>query len=182
MRSRSSARWWLTRSRPARDTSSSTSRSYPYLVDPRGRLDSAAVIDPEAVLDAALMADTAVVEGIPGDVTTALHICRGNYRSSWMCEGSLEPVAERYSGSAVRHVPGGVGRQGRDGGFEPIRFLREGAAMVMGLVSSKHRELEQEDDLVRRMEDAATTAGGMDRLAIAPAVRVRERRGRQRHR
>lgn len=46
-------------------------------------------------MDAAIAADTAILEGIPGSVTTALHICRGNHRSSWMCEGSLEPVAER---------------------------------------------------------------------------------------
>ena len=54
--------------------------------------------------------------------------------------------------------------------------------MVMGLVSSKHRELEQEDDLVRRMEDAATIAGGMDRLAISPQCGFASVDGRQRHR
>ena len=47
------------------------------------------------LLDRAIAADRALLEGIPDGVTVALHICRGNYRSSWMCEGSLEPVAER---------------------------------------------------------------------------------------
>jgi 5-methyltetrahydropteroyltriglutamate--homocysteine methyltransferase len=142
---------------------------YPYLVDPAWiqRFGSAGY-SVEPVLDAALMADAAVVEGIPGDVTTALHICRGNFRSSWMCEGSLEPVAERVFDLPYDTFLVEWDDEGRDGGFEPIRFLREGAAMVMGLVSSKHRELEQEDDLVRRMEDAATISGGMDRLAISP--------------
>jgi 5-methyltetrahydropteroyltriglutamate--homocysteine methyltransferase len=56
---------------------------------------------------------------------------------------------------------------GRDGGFEPIRFLRDGSTMVMGIVSTKTRELEDEDDLVRRMEEAARIVGGMDRLAIS---------------
>jgi methionine synthase II (cobalamin-independent) len=143
---------------------------YPYLVDPawiarfreRGH-------DPGALLDAALAADTAVVEGIPGHVTTALHICRGNYRSSWMCEGSLEPVAEAvfaalpYDAFLVEWDD-----LGRDGGFEPIRFLRRGSVMAMGLISSKARDLESEDDLIRQMDQAAAIVGDMDRLAISP--------------
>jgi len=57
---------------------------------------------------------------------------------------------------------------GRDGGFEPIRFLRPESVMVMGLVSSKVRDLESEDDLMRQMDEAAAIAGGVDRLAISP--------------
>jgi 5-methyltetrahydropteroyltriglutamate--homocysteine methyltransferase len=143
---------------------------YPYLVDPAwiGRFEAAGH-DVAAVLDAAIAADTAVLEGIPTDVTTALHICRGNFRSSWMCEGSLEPVAELVFGE----LPFDTflvewDDLGRDGGYEPIRFLREGSVMVMGLVSTKRPELEDEDDLLRRMDDATAFAGGMDRLAISP--------------
>jgi len=57
---------------------------------------------------------------------------------------------------------------GRDGGFEPIRFLGPESVMVMGLVSSKVRDLESEDDLLRQMDEAAAIAGGVDRLAISP--------------
>jgi 5-methyltetrahydropteroyltriglutamate--homocysteine methyltransferase len=49
-----------------------------------------------------------------------------------------------------------------------IRFLRQGSTMVMGIISTKTPVLEDEDDLVRRMEQAAQIAGGMDRLAISP--------------
>jgi 5-methyltetrahydropteroyltriglutamate--homocysteine methyltransferase len=49
-----------------------------------------------------------------------------------------------------------------------VRFLRDGAVMVMGLVSTKTAELEHEDDVVRKLEEAATLAGGIDRLAISP--------------
>jgi 5-methyltetrahydropteroyltriglutamate--homocysteine methyltransferase len=143
---------------------------YPYLVDPAWiERFEAAGHDVGGVLDAALAADAAVLEGIPDEVTTALHICRGNYRSSWMCEGSLEPVAER--------VIGGLPYDtflvewddlGRDGGYEPVRFLRDGSVMVMGIVSTKRPELEDEDDLLRRMDEAASFAGGMDRLAFSP--------------
>jgi 5-methyltetrahydropteroyltriglutamate--homocysteine methyltransferase len=143
---------------------------YPYLVDPAWIARFAAAgHDIEALVERALAADTAVLEGIPSDVTVGLHICRGNYRSSWMCEGSLEPVAERvfgdlpYDSFLVEWDD-----LGRDGGFEPVRHLREGAIMVMGLVSSKTPEIENEDALLRRMEQAAVLAGGMDRLAISP--------------
>jgi methionine synthase II (cobalamin-independent) len=142
---------------------------YPYLVDPtwiqRFESDGHSIT---RVLDAALAADAAVLESIPDDVTTALHICRGNFRSSWMCEGSLEPVAERVFDLPYDTFLVEWDDVGRDGGFGPIRYLRAGSTMVMGLVSSKRRELEDEDDLVRRMEDAAAIAGGMDRLAISP--------------
>ncbi|HET7928575.1 MAG TPA: hypothetical protein VFM40_03400, partial [Actinomycetota bacterium] len=72
---------------------------YPYLVDPAWiERFEARGHDIDALVDSAIAADTAVLEGIPDDVTVALHICRGNFRSSWMCEGSLEPVAERVFG------------------------------------------------------------------------------------
>jgi 5-methyltetrahydropteroyltriglutamate--homocysteine methyltransferase len=142
---------------------------YPYLVDPawvarfreRGH-------DPALLLEAALAADTAVLHGIPGHVTTALHICRGNYRSSWMCEGSLEPVAE----AVFARLPFDAflvewDDMGRDGGYGPLRFLRPGSVAVMGLISSKVRDLESEDDLMRRMDQAAAIVGGIDRLAIS---------------
>jgi 5-methyltetrahydropteroyltriglutamate--homocysteine methyltransferase len=143
---------------------------YPYLVDPawvarfreRGH-------DPAALLEAALAADIAVVDGIPSHVTTALHICRGNYRSSWMCEGSLEPVAEAvFAGLPYDTFLVEWDDLGRDGGFQPVRFLRPGSQMVMGLISSKVRDLESEDDLMRKMDQAAAIVGGIDRLAISP--------------
>jgi 5-methyltetrahydropteroyltriglutamate--homocysteine methyltransferase len=143
---------------------------YPYLVDRAwiARFEAAGH-DIDRVLDAAIAADMAVLEGIPDDVITGLHICRGNFRSSWMCEGSLEPVAERVFGE----LPYDVflvewDDLGRDGGFEPIRFLRGGSTMVMGLISTKTPIIEDDDDLLRSMEEAASIAGGMDRLAISP--------------
>ena len=124
-----------------------------------------------------------MLEGIPDDVTVALHICRGNYRSSWMCEGSLEPVAERVFGE----LPYDAflvewDDLGRDGGFEPVRYLREGSTMVMGIVSTKTPVLEDEDDLLRRMDEAAGFVRRHGPARDQPAVRVRERDGRQRDR
>jgi 5-methyltetrahydropteroyltriglutamate--homocysteine methyltransferase len=87
-----------------------------------------------------------------------------------MCEGSLEPVAERVFGE----LPYDTflvewDDLGRDGGFEPVRHLREGATMVMGIVSTKTPIIESEDDLRRKMEEAASFVGGdLDRIAISP--------------
>ncbi|MEX2405866.1 MAG: 5-methyltetrahydropteroyltriglutamate--homocysteine S-methyltransferase [Actinomycetota bacterium] len=144
---------------------------YPYLVDPAwvARFEDHGH-DVDTLLDSAIAADTAVLEDLPDDVSVALHICRGNYRSSWMCEGSLDHVADRVFGE----LPYDAflvewDDLGRDGGFEPVRFLREGAVMVMGIVSTKTPLLEGEDELVRRMEQAASFVDGdMDRLAISP--------------
>ena len=157
---------------------------YPYLVDPAWVERFEARGHPVAdLVDAAIAADTVVLEGIPDDVTVALHICRGNYRSSWMCEGSLEPVAERVFGD----LPYGAflvewDDRDRDGGFEPVRFLRRGSTMVMGIVSTKAPTLEDEDDLVRKMEQAAEPHRRHGPVGDQPAVRVRERDGRQRDR
>jgi 5-methyltetrahydropteroyltriglutamate--homocysteine methyltransferase len=143
---------------------------YPYLVDPawiarfQGRGH-----DIGAVVDDAIAADAAVLRDVPQDVTVALHICRGNYRSSWMCEGSLEPVADRVFGELPYEAfLVEWDDLGRDGGFEPVRRLREDSILVMGIVSTKSRELEKEGDLLRRMDEAAGFVGGLDRLAISP--------------
>jgi 5-methyltetrahydropteroyltriglutamate--homocysteine methyltransferase len=144
---------------------------YAYLVDPAWveRFEGQGHHVDELV-GAAIAADTAVLEGIPDEVTVALHICRGNYRSSWMCEGSLEPVAERVFGE----LPYDAflvewDDEGRDGGFEPVRHLRDGSIMVMGVVSTKTPQLEDEDDVVKRIEHAVSFLGGdLGRLAISP--------------
>jgi 5-methyltetrahydropteroyltriglutamate--homocysteine methyltransferase len=130
---------------------------YPYLVDPTwsARFEAAGHGFAELV-DRAVTADRAVLEGVPNGVTKALHVCRGNYRSRWLCEGSLEPVAERLFGE----LPYDVflvewDDIGREGGYEPIRFTPSGRIAAMGLVSSKRRELEREDDITRKLDEAA---------------------------
>jgi 5-methyltetrahydropteroyltriglutamate--homocysteine methyltransferase len=130
---------------------------YPYLVDRdwSARFEAAGHSIPE-LLEKAIAADTTILDGIPAGVTTGLHVCRGNYRSRWICAGSLEPVAERLFGE----LPYDVflvewDDVGRDGGYESIRFTPSDRVVVMGLVSSKRRELEIEDDLLRKLEKAS---------------------------
>jgi 5-methyltetrahydropteroyltriglutamate--homocysteine methyltransferase len=141
---------------------------YPYLVDRdwSARFEEAGNDIPK-LLDTALAADKAILEGIPDDVTTGLHVCRGNYRSRWLCAGSLQPVAERLFGE----LPYDVflvewDDVGRDGGYESIRFAPPDRVVVMGLVSSKRRALESEEGLLRRLDEASRYLP-LDQLALS---------------
>jgi 5-methyltetrahydropteroyltriglutamate--homocysteine methyltransferase len=104
----------------------------------------------------------------PADMTITTHVCRGNFRSTWISEGGYEPVAER--------LLGGVNYDGffleydtaRAGGFEPLRFLPKGKQIVVvGLITSKSGTLEKKDDVKRRLEEAAKFAP-LDQLALSP--------------
>ena len=104
----------------------------------------------------------------PSDMTITTHVCRGNFRSTWVSEGGYEPVAER--------LLGGVNYDGyfleydsdRAGGFEPLRFLPKGKKIVvLGLVTSKSGTLEAVDAVKRRIEEA-TKYVALDQLALSP--------------
>jgi 5-methyltetrahydropteroyltriglutamate--homocysteine methyltransferase len=104
----------------------------------------------------------------PADMTVTTHVCRGNFRSTWVSEGGYEPVAER--------LLGGVNYDGyfleydseRAGGFEPLRFLPRGGKMVvLGLVTSKSGTLESRDAIKRRIEEASTYAP-LEQFCLSP--------------
>jgi 5-methyltetrahydropteroyltriglutamate--homocysteine methyltransferase len=86
-------------------------------------------------------------------VTT--HMCRGNFRSSWVAEGGYDFVAEALFGEL--EVDGFFLEydDARSGGFEPLRFVPEGKMVVLGLVTTKRGDLEAEDELKRRIEEAS---------------------------
>jgi len=95
----------------------------------------------------------------PDDMTITTHVCRGNFRSSWISEGGYEPVAEvllsdlPYDGYFLEYDTD------RAGGFEPLRFLPKGEKrVVLGLVTSKFGELEDRDGVLARLEEAAKFA------------------------
>src|ERR1700741_3374091 len=91
----------------------------------------------------------------PADMAITTHVCRGNFRSTWISAGGYEPVAEtmlaetNYDGYFLEYD------SERSGGFEPLRFLPKGnKVVVVGLISSKFGELEKRDDIKRRLEEA----------------------------
>ena len=123
-----------------------------------------------AILTSTVAADQAMIAAARArnpDVTIGMHICRGNNRSAWMSQGSYEPVAERLFGTVD------VDRflleydTERAGGFEPLRFVRPGVTVVLGLVSSKTPVLESEDELRRRIDEAARYVP-LENLALSP--------------
>jgi len=127
-------------------------------------------LSPEDILAASVAIDSELVRAAKRKdrgVTVGMHICRGNNRSAWMAQGSYEPIAERLFGEV------GVDRflleydTERAGGFEPLRFIRPGTTVVLGLVSSKVPRLESPDELRRRIDEAATYVP-LEDLALSP--------------
>ena len=83
---------------------------------------------------------TQALEGRPAGMTITMHTCRGNFKSAWVAEGGYEPVAEAMFSTGVDAFFMEFD-SARAGGFEPLRFVPKGKKVVLGLVSSKTREL-----------------------------------------
>jgi 5-methyltetrahydropteroyltriglutamate--homocysteine methyltransferase len=110
----------------------------------------------------------AALAGRPPGMTITTHMCRGNYRSSWMAEGGYDHVAEALFGELA--VDGFFLEydDARSGGFEPLRFVPRGPKrVVLGLVTSKRAGLEHKDDLKRRIDEAAKKVS-LEQLCISP--------------
>jgi len=122
--------------------------------------------DPQAAMRATIAAENAVIAGFD-DVTFGIHLCRGNERSHWHREGTYDAIAEELFGT-LDH-----GRllleydTERAGGLAPLRFVRPGVIAVLGLVTTKHGELEDRDELLRRIEDASRYLP-VEQLALSP--------------
>ena len=103
----------------------------------------------------------------PDDMTLTVHMCRGNFKSSWIAEGGYEPVADdMFQGVPVD----GFFMEwdtDRAGGFEPLRFAPRDRMVVLGLVSSKLPELESKDELKRRVDEAARYLP-LENLCLSP--------------
>ncbi len=103
----------------------------------------------------------------PAELTVTTHMCRGNFRSSWAAEGGYDFVAEALFGELA--VDGFFLEydDARSGGFEPLRFVPKGKLVVLGLVTTKKGQLEDKDQLKRRIEDASKFVP-IDQLCLSP--------------
>ncbi len=131
---------------------------YSYYLDPKWRewIKKEMGQEPEAALDEAIRADNACFEAArkPG-VILAIHLCRGNNRSHWYAEGGYDAIAEKLFGTLK------VDRfvleydDERAGTFEPLRLVPKGKIVVLGHITTKKPQLENADDVMRRIDDAA---------------------------
>ncbi len=103
----------------------------------------------------------------PEGLSVTTHMCRGNFRSSWVAEGGYDFVAEALFNNL--DVDGFFMEwdDARSGGFEPLRFVPKGKVVVLGLVTTKRGDLEDADMLKRRIEEA-TQYVDLDQLCLSP--------------
>jgi 5-methyltetrahydropteroyltriglutamate--homocysteine methyltransferase len=108
------------------------------------------------------------LEAKPADMTITTHVCRGNFRSTFISSGGYEPVAEsllakcNYDGYFLEYDTD------RAGGFEPLRFLPKGKKIVvLGLITSKTGRLEPREDIKKRIMEAAKLVP-LEQLALSP--------------
>ena len=108
-----------------------------------------------------------VVAQKPAGMTLAVHLCRGNFQSTWAAQGGYEPVAQALL--SEMNVDGYFLEydDARSGDFKPLRHLPKGKTVVLGLVTTKLGQLESKDDLKRRIDEAAKYAP-LDQLCISP--------------
>ena len=100
-------------------------------------------------------------------MTITMHLCRGNFRSSFVASGVYEPVAELLFNKINVHGYFMEYDSDRAGGFEPLRFVPKGKTVVLGLVTTKTGTLEKKDDIKRRIEQAAKFVD-IDQLCLSP--------------
>lgn len=124
--------------------------------------------EPDQAVDESLAADSACIKDLRKQGRTiAVHLCRGNYRGRWRAQGGYDPIAERVFNTLD------VDRflleydSDRSGTFEPLRFVPKGKIVVLGLVTTKHAQVEKQDDLLRRIDEAARYVP-VEYLALSP--------------
>ncbi|HET9685711.1 MAG TPA: 5-methyltetrahydropteroyltriglutamate--homocysteine S-methyltransferase [Pseudolabrys sp.] len=139
-----------------------------YLCDPSLRAQVAGRgDDPEKLPMIYAGMINAAISDVPPDMTIAMHLCRGNFQSTFVASGGYEPVAEVLFNAIKVHGYFMEYDSDRAGGFEPLRFVPKGKMVVLGLVTSKSGRLESRDVLKRRI-DAAAKQVPLEQLCLSP--------------
>jgi 5-methyltetrahydropteroyltriglutamate--homocysteine methyltransferase len=142
--------------------------NFTYLCDPKLREQVAnRGDDPEKL--PLIYADmiNAAISDIPSDMTITMHLCRGNFQSTFVASGGYGPVAEILFNKINVHGYFMEYDTERAGGFEPLRLVPKGKTVVLGLVTSKSGTLESKDDLKRRVDQAAKFVP-LEQLCLSP--------------
>ncbi len=127
-----------------------------YLCDPQMRAGAKERgDDPDELPRTYAALINSVIDGRPADLTIGIHLCRGNFQSAWVAEGSYEPVADVLFNQMNVDAFFLEYDDERSGDFAPLRFVPPNKTVVLGLVTSKSGTLESADDLVKRVNEAA---------------------------
>ncbi len=142
---------------------------YSHYLDPNNRERTRqAGQDPDKAFDQGVRADNSCLKGFPrANITFALHVCRGNSRSRWYTEGAYDAIAEKLFGMLDVDTFLLEYDTARAGGFEPLRLVPRGKNVVLGLITTKEPRLESQDELCRRIDEAARYMP-LDNLALSP--------------
>ena len=142
--------------------------NFAYLCDPKLR-DQVANRgdDPEKLPAIYARMINAAISDIPPNMTIAMHLCRGNFQSTFVASGGYEPVAEILFNTINVHGYFMEYDSDRAGSFEPLRLVPKGKTVVLGLVTSKSGRLESKDEIKRRIEQAAQYVP-LDQLCLSP--------------
>jgi 5-methyltetrahydropteroyltriglutamate--homocysteine methyltransferase len=142
--------------------------SLAYLNDPNQRAMIAQQgADAEHLHEAYIRHINEALADRPDGLAVTTHMCRGNFRSSWVAEGGYDFVAEALFGELGVDGFFMEWDDARSGGFEPLRFVPPGKVVVLGLVTTKRGALETKDMLKRRIEDASRYVD-VDQLCLSP--------------
>jgi 5-methyltetrahydropteroyltriglutamate--homocysteine methyltransferase len=123
--------------------------------------------DPQALPTIYARMINAALSDVPAGMTIAMHLCRGNFQSTFVASGGYEPVAEVLFNDINVHAYFMEYDTDRAGGFEPLRFVPKGKMVVLGIVTSKSGTLEDKDALKRRIDEAARFVD-LDQLCLSP--------------
>ena len=142
---------------------------FAYLCDPKIRAEKIEQgFDPDWLITQYAKMMHGAIQDRPSDMTIAMHLCRGNFQSSWMAEGAYDPVADAVFNQTGVDVFFLEYDSERAGGLAPLRLLPKGSQRVMiGFVTTKSAELEHSDTLRRKFDEASKYAD-LDQLGIAP--------------
>ena len=121
-----------------------------------------------------------VVAQKPAGMTLAVHLCRGNFKSTWAAQGGYEPVAEALLSEMDVDAYFLEYDDARSGDFKPLRFLPQGKIVVLGLVTTKLGTLEKQGRLEAAHRRGRAVRAARSALPVT-AVRLQQHRARQRH-
>lgn len=139
-----------------------------YLCDPKMRAGAVERgDDPDELPRTYAALINSVINGRPEDLTVGIHLCRGNFRSTWFAEGGYEPVAEVLFNELNVDAYFLEYDDERSGDFAPLRFVPDNKVVVLGIVSSKVPQLESKAELTARINEAAKYMP-LDNMALSP--------------